>query len=309
MEAIQVNKIKMDGIVIDSLELVRMIFDEKFTKHHLNLILTLLSLYNENKGAMVYKIPIKELYKIYSPKNPRVKNIKEDTCKTAKELMQLYFIVPNKTKGTLKYHHWVDTVEIPANPSDSDYMEITLHKDVEQFFGQLHKLKLVYQLKYILELSTLTEAKLYRWAYAKKGFHNAVPISIDDAKMLFCGKTDINTSDFIRYNLASAIKHINEKTDLNIEFEKVCSDKQYKHKVTSLKFKIDCSYEKKPVKKRSESQIKHDKERGKQMWQEMKKLKEENEFLSKRNHELESKEIVREQQLELETNKPSFAII
>ena len=271
-EQVVIDKIKFDGVIYDSLELTKMMFDKDFTKHHLNLIFTLLSLYNDNNNAMSYKIQLKELFRAYEPKTYWRKGIDKATKKTAEELMKLHFIVPNKEKGTLKYHHWVDTVEIPENPTENDYAEIVLHKDVTKFFSQLKKQNLVYSLKYILELSTLTEARLYRWAYAKKGFKNDVPIAIDDAKMTFCGRTNINTPDFMRYNLTSAINHINEKTDLHIEFEPVRADPRVRTKVTSLRFKIRCNYE--PKSNRTESQKKSDRERSKKMWQVVKEQEE-----------------------------------
>lgn len=264
-ETVVIDKIRIDGVVFDSLKLTKMMFSDYCTKHHINLIFALLSLYNDNDKAVSYKIKIKELCKIYSPTNARIKDIKQLTKKAAEDLMDLQFTIPNKGKKTLKLHHWVETVEIPENPSDDDYAEIVLGKGIEEYFSQIKEQNLVYSLKYILALSTLTEAKIYRWAYSKKGFNNDVPISIEDAKLLFVGKTTINTTDFIRYPLTSAIKKINKKTDLHIEFEPVRADSTYKTKITSLKFKIHCKCS--PKKARTDSQKKSDKERTKALWQ------------------------------------------
>ena len=263
-----------------------MMFSDYCTKHHINLIFALLSLYNDNDKAVSYKIKIKELCKIYSPTNARIKDIRQLTKKAAEDLMDLQFTIPNKGKKTLKLHHWVETVEIPENPSDDDYAEIVLGKGIEEYFSQIKEQNLVYSLKYILALSTLTEAKIYRWAYSKKGFNNDVPISIEDAKLLFVGKTTINTTDFIRYPLTSAIKKINKKTDLHIEFEPVRADSTYKTKITSLKFKINCKCS--PKKTRTESQKNSDKERSKKMWE---TVKEQGEIIEMQRNQIDRLQI------------------
>ena len=271
-EPVVIDKIKLNGVVYDSLELVNMIFDEDLTRQHFDIIYTLLSIYNDNGHSLSYKIKIKELLKIYDHKNPRKKGLTEKVKNTAKTLMKLYFFVNNKEKGTYKGYHWVKNVEAPAHPTKDDYIEITLDEDVEQFFTQMKEQNLVMSLKNILSLSTLTQKRIYRWAYAKKGFKNDIPISIDDAKMIFCGRTDIKTVDFIRYYLTQAIEAINERTDLHIDFEVVRADPTYIQKVTSLKFKIKCNYE--PKSNRTESQKKSDRERSKKMWETVKEQEE-----------------------------------
>lgn len=262
-EAVIIDKIKFNGVIYDSLELVNMVFDEQFTKHHFDMIYTLLSLYNDNNKSLAYKIKVKDLLKIYDHKNPWRKGLCEATITVAKSLMRSLFIVHDKKSGTNTIYHWVDRVTYPDNISEDDYVEIVLHSDIDQFFSQMKTQNLILPLKKIMELSTLTEKKIYRWAYAKKGFKNDVPISIDDAKLLFCGRTDIRTADFIRYSLAQSVKAINKKTDLYIEFEAVRADATYKQKITSIKFKIRNKNEK----QRTEAQIKYDKERNKKMWQ------------------------------------------
>ena len=49
-----------------------------------------------------YKIKLKELCKIYSPTNARIKDIRQLTKKAAEDLMDLQFTIPNKGKKNIK---------------------------------------------------------------------------------------------------------------------------------------------------------------------------------------------------------------
>lgn len=307
----KIEKINLNGTIAESIEMVRMLFCDNFTKRHLDMLLAIISMADKNNKDLAFEVPVQEFAKIYNPSNPWGSQTKSKIHKIVEDMMDLKFGIHNKNLHKTFWYHWVKSVGEPDDINET--ITIVLSDDVKKFFIQLHDKYFIYTLKNILALRTLTEACIYHWAYAKKGFNNDIPISIDDAKLYFCGRTDISNAEFIRTHLKPALKRINEKTDLHIEYEKVCADKTDRRIITSLKFKIECNYEKKPAKKRSESQVKYDKERGKAMYkelqetkEELQEAKEEIQFLSKRNFELETKEIIREQQLDLEVNKSSL---
>lgn len=294
----KIETINLNGIIAESVELVKIVFSDDFTKRHLDLILSVISVAKNDDEKLIFEIPTTVLAKIYNPANPWGKELKKEIHKIASDLMNLKFGIPNKEKDTIKWYHWVKTVEVPKNPTDADVVIIELSNAVKRFYVQLHQQGLFYTLKNILKLRTLTEAKIYHWAYAKKGFENAVPISIDDAKYYFVGDTELKTSEFTKKYLEPAIKRINEKTDLWITYEKVCADKRNAKKISSLKFTISCSYEKKkPMKPRTDAQKKSDRERGIALWQHCRELEEENQFLTERNCTLEKENIALEELL------------
>ena len=135
-----------------------------------------------------------------------------------------------------------------------NYIEFIICEEVP-FFMKVKEQNLVMSLKNILALSTLNQKRIYRWAYAKKGFKNAVPIAFNDAKRIFIGNEDIRTVEFIRFYLKPALAAINEKTDLHIEFEPARADPSCQTKITLLKFKIKCNYKKHIKKSRPKARL------------------------------------------------------
>ena len=74
-ETVVIDKIRIDGVVFDSLKLTKMMFSDYCTKHHINLIFALLSLYNDNDKAegVLYKNVIGTyLHGPLFPKNPHL---------------------------------------------------------------------------------------------------------------------------------------------------------------------------------------------------------------------------------------------
>lgn len=124
---------------------------------------------------------------------------------------------------------------------DKNVVYLRLSNEVRNFYLELGKQNLTYTLENILALRTLTDARLYQWAYGKKGFKNEVSISIEDAKLLFCGKEELETYDFLTKYLDQSIKRINKKTDLTLSYEKVRKSGVNKNKISSLKFTIECN--------------------------------------------------------------------
>lgn len=303
------EKINLNGTIAESTELVSMLFSDNLTKRHLDVLLSIISLANTDDTTLEFEVPVPELAKIYNPANPWGVKTKNEVHKIVSDLMNLKFGIYRKDFKKTFWYHWVESVGEPDNINDT--ITITLSNDVKRFFIQFHRNYFVYTLKNILVLRTLTEARIYHWAYAKKGFKNDVPISINDAKLFFCGKTDISNAEFIRTYLKPALIRINEKTDLNISYEKVCADKTDKRLITSLKFKIKCDYEKAakepPKRKRSAAQLESDRNRLKEIFRELYRLEAENIALSERNLELEFKELLTKHNLEIDVLEKTLA--
>lgn len=285
---VKIETLNINGTIAESVELAKMIFSEDFTKKQLDLILAIIAMAKENDNELEYAIPFKEIAKIYNPKNPRSEIVKETVKEAVKGLMKSYFTVRNKEKKYTDYYHWIEKARISDN---EETVYIKLSDDVKKFYLDLHKQSLFYSIKNIINLRSLTEARIYHWAYSKKGFKNNVPISVEDAKILFLGR-EMRTAEFIRA-IDTAIARINQKTDLNISYDKVCADKTNNQRITSLNFKIDCTFGK-SIKERTPSQIKYDKKRNKELWKRVWELETENNYLSQRNYTLELAEINRE---------------
>lgn len=179
------------------------------------------------------------------------------------------------------YYNWVEKCDIDWKQG---VIYFKLSDSVKEFYLELGKHNLTYTLENILALRTLTDARLYQWAYGKKGFKNEVFISIEDAKLLFCGKEESETYDFLTKYLDQSIKRINEKTDLTLSYEKVRKSGVNKNKISSLKFTIECNY--KVSKSRTKAQVKYDKEKNIALWQERNNLKEELEKVNEEKNTL-----------------------
>lgn len=250
----KVEKVEIDGCVVESMALSRAIFGE-VTKKQLDVILYLISLVQkDDKSFKKYVIPFDELCRLYNPANPWREETKELAEAATKSLMRSIFGV--RAGKTLKLYHWVEKAEINE---ETQLVTFALSPEVQRFYIQLKQNYLVYTLRNILELRTLPEARLYQWAYSQKGF-GVTTIAIDDLKELMCGtveeppkksrkkvvepveKKKVRTTDFLRFTLRPAVERINEKTDLHLEFDLIRADRSYKTKVTSIRFHIFCNY-------------------------------------------------------------------
>lgn len=281
----EIKEINLGARIAESTRLVKSIFSEELTKKQLDLIMCIISMVRkEDDHFYTYVIPLKELKKIICPSNPRTIEVKEVLKKSVKGLKKACFTIQDENSDT--YYSWIEMARLDWK---KETLTIRLSEDVAQFYLRLQDHFLVYQLENILKLSTITQTRIYQWAYSKKDFKNDVSITVEDAKEFF-GCKNVRTVDFTRKYLEPALKVINDRTDLNIKYEKVKADKQYKQKITSLKFTIECDYQK-PKKVRTLSQQKNDKEKSLAMWKE-------NKFLDEKNTELIQEKIRMQEEIE-----------
>lgn len=278
----EITNFSIDNTIAESLELVKAIFQENLTKKQLDIILYVVSLVKrEDEKFYTYVIPLENIQKVVCPENPRKEQAKDIIKKSIKSIMNSSFcILGDETES---YYHWIQFAKLDWKKKT---LTIKLSEEVAEFYLNINENVLIYNLKCILALSTKTQARLYQWAYSKTGFGNKIPISIEDAKQLFYGPKEIRTSEFVRKYLEPAIKAINEKTDLEISYEKVKADKKNTQKVTSLNFEVISKYqkpEKKKQKTRTKSQRKSDSKKIKDMFKENAMLKNENDRLTQEN--------------------------
>lgn len=244
--------------IADSTKLIREMFDFTVTKRQFDLIYAIISLVKPTDNEFKeYVISYHEVAKIINPKNPYTKVVEKDIEKAINEIMKSCFRIQTDKKKY--YYHWVERAE---EDQESKTVSFQLNKEVQQFYIQLNKGEYtVYLLKDLLALSTMFQANLFRWLCCNSGFSNGVEIDIEKAKLCFYGK-EIETKTFIR-RIESALKNINEKTNISATYEKIKLGK----KITSLKFNIKNNYVKEKKESRSRTRTKGDIERSKEMWQ------------------------------------------
>lgn len=280
-----VEKIDMNRTITESVELVQTVLSKNVNNSQLDLIFVLASLVNKHDTEFSkYVISFKTLAEIYNPSNPRTSTTRKYIRESVEDIMNAKFSLRNGSKE--KYYHWVGTCEIDW---EKEQITIQLSNEIRKFYLLIKERALTYNLKNVLALRTTTQKRLYIWAYNNKGFKNDVNISIEDAKLLFYGDKNIETYQFLRKYIEPAIKHINEKTDLTLSYEKVRKDETNSRLVTSLKFKIKCNYQKKQKKERTPAQQRSDRERNKQLWQICRDLTQENTSLRIDNESLKEK--------------------
>ena len=276
----KISKIDRKNTIVEDLRLVDCVFNATLTKKQLDLILWIISMVNKtDKDFKTYEIPLEIIAELYNPANPRREETKKTIRTALKSIINSSFCIMGEE--TESYYHWVEMCKIDW---DKNVVYLRLSNEVRNFYLELGKQNLTYTLENILALRTLTDARLYQWAYGKKGFKNEVSISIEDAKLLFCGKEELETYDFITKYLDQSIKRINEKTDLTLSYEKVRKSGVNKNKISSLKFMIECNY--KVSKPRTKAQVKYDKEKNIALWQERNNLKEELEKINEEKNTL-----------------------
>lgn len=276
----KISKIDRKNTVVEDLRLVDCVFNATLTKKQLDLILWIISMVNKtDKDFKTYEIPLEIIAELYNPANPRREETKKTIRTALKSIINSSFCIMGEE--TESYYHWVEMCKIDW---DKNVVYLRLSNEVRNFYLELGKQNLTYTLENILALRTLTDARLYQWAYGKKGFKNEVSISIEDAKLLFCGKEELETYDFLTKYLDQSIKRINEKTDLTLSYEKVRKSGVNKNKISSLKFTIECNY--KVSKPRTKAQVKYDKEKNIALWQERNNLKEELEKVNEEKNTL-----------------------
>ena len=276
----KIEIIETKNTIVESTRLTNAIFDADLTKKQLDIILGIISLVNrEDINFQTYEIPVVVIGNLLCPSNPRTTEVKDCIRKSLKSIMKSCFCIMNEDRET--YYNWVEKCDIDWKQG---VIYFKLSDSVKEFYLELGKHNLTYTLENILALRTLTDARLYQWAYGKKGFINEVFISIEDAKLLFCGKEELETYDFLTKYLDQSIKRINEKTDLTLSYEKVRKSGVNKNKISSLKFTIECNY--KVSKSRTKAQVKYDKEKNIALWQERNNLKEELEKVNEEKNTL-----------------------
>lgn len=279
----EIDVVNFNGVVIESIQLVKAIFSESMTKKQLDLILYIVSLVQKDDEKFhTYVIPLSEVKKIICESNPRTEEVKNILKREVKALKKACFTIEDEYSTS--WYGWIDFARIDWK---KETLTIRLSDEVAKFYLQLNEHKLIFTLRNMLKLSTLTQARLYQWAYSKTGFPES-SLSIDDAIKIFYGIKPIRNIDFLRKHLEPAIKAINERTDIEIEYEKIKADTSNKRKITSLKFKVKSKYQKQK-KPRKASQIESDRKKSREMWKENEKLKTENERLKTANENLTEK--------------------
>lgn len=227
----------MDELVIDdfntiaeSTRLIREMFGSVVSKREFDLIYSVISCVKpEDTEFKQYKITHKQIAKIFNPANPRCKATKKDVENAINSLMSAHF-----TFGDMEYH-WVETCQ-----RKPDHIIFKLSNDVRGFYLDLHKGKTVYLLADLLSLSTIFQANLFRYLTCNSNFNNDIKISPQDMKLKLANNDELRT-DVLTKMVERAVRQINEKTQLNVEYK--IERENYK-KIKWFVFDITNNYEK-----------------------------------------------------------------
>lgn len=251
--------------IAESTKLIRNMFNNSLTKRQMDLIYAIISLINPTDAEFEeYVISYEAIGKIFNPENPRTKIVLKDIEKATKGIMAKNFQM--ETDDEIIYYHYVEKAII--NKSNKS-IKFKLNDEVKQFYIQLKKGEYTnYLLKDLLALSTTFQANLFRWLSCNAGFSNDVLIQIEDAAKCFYGK-EIKSGELIR-KIDSALKVINERTNINATYEK--QKQGQSGKIVALKFTIENCYIK-PQKTRTNTKINKNQKQNLKMWQENEELK------------------------------------
>lgn len=251
--------------IAESTKLIRNMFNNSLTKRQMDLIYAIISLVKPTDDKFEeYVISYEAIGKIFNPENPRTKIVLKDIEKATKGIMAKNFQM--ETDEEIIYYHYVEKATI--NKSNKS-IKFKLNDEVKQFYIQLKKGEYTnYLLKDLLALSTTFQANLFRWLSCNAGFSNDVLIRIEDAAKCFYGK-EIKSGDLIR-KIDSALKVINERTNINATYEK--QKQGQSGKIVGLKFTIENCYIK-PQNTRTNTKINKNQKQNLKMWQENEELK------------------------------------
>jgi Protein involved in initiation of plasmid replication len=117
---------------------------------------------------------------------------------------------------------------------DSGIIEIRLDEDLRPYLLELKKNFTSYSLFYILGMKSKYSIRLYEILKSYE-YKNRARFDIDELKLMLCATNYTKWSDFKRYVIDSAIKEINEYTDINIEY----SVSKKGRKIQTLNFFIE----------------------------------------------------------------------
>lgn len=245
--------------IAESNRLIRNMFDSTFTKRQMDLIYAVISLVKpEDDEFTEYVITYEAIGKIFNPANPDTEIVIKDIEKAAKGIMNKSFQMEDEE--WIEYFHYVKSAKLNKKTKT---LKFKIDDEVKPFYLELQKGEYTsFLLKDILALSTTFQMNLFRWLACNAGFKNTVKIKIEDAKMHFYGK-DLASGELIR-KLDSALKAVNEKTNIKATYEKIKEGRN--GKIVALEFTINNKYIK-PVKQKTPAQIKAEQERSKAMWE------------------------------------------
>lgn len=191
----------------------------------------------EDKEFETQKISVKEFSQLIDHQEPDYKAVK----KVCESLMGKWLDIPQPNGGWL-LTQWISAAEyIPGE----GVIEFTFSQKLKPYLLDMKDKFTTYKLGYVLLLRSVYGIKLYEiakmWSGAKSP--NAFKYELDEfKKILGVGEDSYPLyADFKRRAIIPAIKEINEKTDLTLDFKEIKKGR----KVVALDFKIKFKAQKK----------------------------------------------------------------
>lgn len=167
----------------------------------------------EDKDLKTYKCKISELANFL---NISRTNLYTDVFKLCDDLTaSRVYISTGNPKHPWKIFHWVSMAEYDGNGT----LILRLSDEIKPYVLELEKWFTQYQLKNILEFKSYYAIRLYEIIKCedglKGGYSTELKFSISDLRIYFdCEDKHKKISDFKKYVIETAVKEINEKSDL-----------------------------------------------------------------------------------------------
>lgn len=231
-DIVKINKLDKNANIAESTKVAREAFNFLSTKRQLEMIYIIISMVEpEDTKFTQYQIPFREVAKIMNPSNPDCQITKNDVIKATENIVNSGFHVTSKDGRRIRFYHWIETAEIDL---DEKVIYFKINDEVRDFYLELQRGQYtVYKLKEMLSLTSIFQCNVFRWCSANSNFKNTVCLNIEDAKKMF-DQTDIRTNAFIE-KMNTAVKRINEKTSLHVEYQIVRKGRNIDHLVFTIK--------------------------------------------------------------------------
>lgn len=137
------------------------------------------------------------------------------------------------TEDKLYKFRWFSEVKVLKGTGT---IQILLHSEIKKYLIGLSQNYTEYELAYILAMKGKYSVRLYEW-FKSYSYQKKKEISIDELRKLLMAENYKDFRNFRRRVLETAIKEINNYTDLEISYEKVSKGRSVKSLIFRIRFK------------------------------------------------------------------------
>lgn len=229
--AVGVEKIKSNSIATMHNKFVEARY--KLTIEEQRIMLVLISLIQpDDEDFKDYKIPVKVVADLIGTKHKNMYKVLDEATSRLMQRVIKIETIDDQNKKTFKKFSFISYAEYREGRG---YLLISIDKHLKPYLLKLKEKFTKVPLKYVFPLRSIYAVRLYELLKQYEGTGFRVDYLPDLREMLGIEENEYTRFDnFERRVLKTAIKEINEKTDLEVSYQK----KKTGRKITHIEFKI-----------------------------------------------------------------------